>query len=717
MKKTSLVQSTALLLLIANTMICCDFSKKKDEENEKEAIMFPVAEKRPTITTVHDFTLTDDYHWLRERENPEVIAYLEAENKYAKSIMAHTKTLQERIFNEMKGRLIENDESVPVKKGNYYYYYRTQEGLQYPIYCRKRGNLQAKEEIILDVNQLADTTAYFSLGAFEVSPDHLYLAYSTDTDGSEKYTLYIKNLITGELTEDRVPEISSSIAWANDSQTLFYTIHDHAKRPFKVFKHKLGHHFSEDMQVFHEEDDRFFVNVSRSANKQLILIHAGSKTTSEVHYVSANQPDENLKLFSKRKNGVKYHIFPHENEYYVLTNFKAINYRLMKTPVVATNIKSWQEVISHNPNRKIETLDVFADYLAIYEREDGLRKIRIMDLKKRNEFYIDFPDPVYTINKESNPDFNEKNLRFSYSSLIRPLTTFQYNMSEQERISLKEEKVEGGYDFRNYKVERIFATAQDSTKIPVSLVYKKGLVKDGTNPVYLHSYGSYGSSMDPNFKSSRLSLIDRGFIYAMAHIRGGSDMGEEWYENGKLNKKKNSFTDFIACAEHLIKEKYTNKDKIAAMGGSAGGLLMGAVANMRPDLFKVMVAHVPFVDVANTMLDPSLPLTITEYDEWGNPNEKDAFEYILSYSPYDNVKAQNYPNMLITAGLNDPRVSYWEPAKWTAKLRSLKTDNNKIILKTNMEAGHSGSSGRYNYLKETAFEYAFILDVLGISEK
>jgi oligopeptidase B len=695
----------------------CETQKMQEQQQEKYAIKPPKAAKIPYITNIHGISIIDNFFWLRDRNNPDVIKYLEDENGYADSIMADTKAMQEKIFSEMKGRINEDDESVPVKRDDYYYYYKTEEGKQYMIYCRKKGSLSATEEVLLDCNYLAEDMPYFSLGAYEISPDHQTLAYAIDTDGSESYTLYFKNLATGHLLEDEIPEISPSLEWANDNQTVFYAVHDEAKRPYKLFRHKVGSSFQEDMQHYHEEDERFFLSIRKTKNNEFLLINLHSKTSSEIHYLNANQPDGQFKIFSPRRKNVKYSVFAHNQVFYVLTNAdKAVNYKIMITPKNATSHKNWQEFIPHSEDKKIEDIDAFSSQLAIYERENGLRKIRVVGLQNKSEYYIDFPEPAYTLINNANPDFNSKLLVFTYSSLVRPSTVYEYNLENKARQILKVDKIIGDYDPENYTSERIYAIAPDGARIPISLVYKKGLKKDGQNPLYLYGYGAYGITTDPYFNSNRLSLLDRGFIFALAHIRGGSDIDQKWYEEGKLLKKKNTFNDFIACAEHLEKENYTSPEKMVAIGGSAGGLLMGAVMNTRPELFNVIIAKVPFVDVINTMLDPTLPLTVTEYEEWGNPQEKNYFDYIYSYSPYDNVKAHNYPNILVTAGLNDPRVSYWEPAKWVAKIRDMKKDSNKLIFKTNMDAGHGGASGRYDNLNEIAYEYAFILKMLRITD-
>ncbi len=676
----------------------------------------PVANIKPHAQTLHGYTWVDNYHWLRERENPKVIDYLKAENKYTQSMTKHTRSLQSKLYKEMKSRIKETDLDVPVKKGGYYYYTKTIKGKQYPIHVRKLKSLDAKEEILLDPNKLARGKKYFRIGRFRVSPDHKLLAYSVDTAGSETYTVFIKNLESGKLLNDQIPNTYYSLEWGNDNHTLFYSTLDHAKRPFKIFRHILGHKAADDQWVYHEKDESYFVRLSKSRSQGFILMNLNSSITSEVHYLYADRPLSEFQVIAPRMHGVEYDVEHHGRYFYITTNQDAINFKLMRTPIKTPGRTHWEEVIAHRPDVKLDGVDAFAHHLAIYEREYGLKKLRIRPMGDHQEHYVTFPEPVYTFRATGNEEFNSDTIRYSYTSLVTPNSVIDYNMTTKRAELKKQDEVLGGYDPSRYTTQRIYATAPDGTKVPISLVYKNGLVRDGKNPALLYGYGSYGANMDPRFSSSRLSLLDRGFVYAIAHIRGGGDMGRPWYEDGKFLHKKNTFTDFIACAEHLIAEGFTTPKLLAIRGGSAGGLLMGAVTNMRPDLFNTVLAHVPFVDVINTMLDPTIPLTVIEYEEWGNPNDKTYYDYMMSYSPYDNIKAKNYPNMLITAGLNDPRVQYWEPAKWTAKLRTMKTDNNVLVLKTNMGAGHGGSSGRYDRIHEKAFEYAFMLDTLGIKK-
>lgn len=679
-------------------------------------IVPPIARIIPKTDTLFGDVRVDNYFWLREKSNPEVMNYLEAENRYTEAAMKPTENLQELLYKELRSRIKETDLSVPEKMENYYYYTRLEEGKQYPIHCRKKGSLDAPEEILLDENALAAGHDYLEIGVFKISPDQNLLAFSVDTNGSEDYTLYVKDLKTNSLLSDKIPYTYYSAEWANDNQTIFYVIVDEAQRPYKIYRHTLGGDPQKDVLVYHETDQAYEADLEKTRSKEYLLIKLESETTSEVRYLKADNPADSFRVIQPRQHGVEYSVSHHGDKFFIVTNDQAKNFKLMEAPVQDPSKANWKEVIPGRDSVKIDGTDAFKNHLVVYERERGLKKIRIMNLTDNQDYYIDFPEPVYTFWPERNPDFNTSLLRFDYTSLITPRSVFDYNMDNKTRELKKRDEVLGGYDPKLYQSERIFAKAQDGVMIPLSLVYKKGLVKDGANPLYLYGYGAYGISSEPYFSSNIISLLDRGFIYAIAHVRGGEEMGRYWYDDGKLLHKKNTFTDFIACAEHLISEKYTSKDKLVINGASAGGLLIGAVTNMRPDLFKVVIANVPFVDVINTMLDPSLPLTVIEYEEWGNPREKVSYDYMRSYSPYDNVEAKNYPSMLITAGLNDPRVSYWEPAKWTAKLRANKTDKNLLMLKTKMESGHFGATGRYDELKDIAFEYAFIFRVLGIKE-
>ena len=687
------------------------------QENRLQAPLTPpVAEKHPQVLVVHGDERIDDYFWMRDSNDPNVIAYLEAENAYTDAMMQHTQGLQTTLYSEMLARIKETDLSVPYRKDDYYYYSRTEEGKDYPIYCRKKGSLDASEEILLDQNELAKGYDYFSLGTFQVSPNHQLLAYSVDASGAEKHTLFFLDLNTFELYPETLTETYYSFAWGNDNRTVFYTKVDSTNRPFQLWRHTLGSSPEDDVLIYQEPDEAYFLSVGKTRSQAYILMSLGSKVTSEVHYLDAHNPTNSFQVIHPRQQGMEYSIEHHSDRFYIVTNDEAINFKLVKTPVAKPSKDNWQTVIPHREDVLLSSVSAFADYLVISERKGGLPMIRVQKPSTGEEQDIRFPEPTYSISPGNNPEFNTTTLRFNYTSLITPFSVFDYDMETKQRELKKETEVLGGYDRTQYESEWIMATASDGTEIPLSIVYKKGLQKDGTNPLFLTAYGSYGVSYPASFSSTRLSLLNRGVIVAIAHIRGGGEMGRKWYEDGKFLHKKNTFTDFIACAEHLIAQKWTSSDRLAISGGSAGGLLMGAVINSRPELFKVVLAAVPFVDVVTTILDTSLPLSALEWEEWGNPNDKTYYDYMKSYSPYDNVKPQDYPNILITAGLNDSRVKYWEPAKWTAKLRELKTDNNILLLKTNMGAGHGGASGRYESLKETAFEYAFVLDCLGLQQ-
>lgn len=672
----------------------------------------PVAKKIPHSRDVHGQKAEDPYYWLRQRDNPEVIAYLEAENAYTEAMTARTRPLQETLFAEIKSRLKETDADVPYKMGGFYYYTRTEAGKQYPIHCRKKGRLDAAEEVLLDLNALAAGTKYFRLGAFRLSPDHKRLAYSTDTNGSETYTVHIKDLASGALLPDRIANTYYGLEWGgNDS--LFYTVLDAAKRPFKVFRHDLGQ--ADDSLVHHEDDERFFVSLRKTRSGAYILIHLESQITSEVRAIDASKPAAAPRLIAARRQGIEYSVRHRGALFYILTNEDALDFKLVTAPVAEPEAANWKPLIPHREGVKIDSVDLFQNHMVRIERREGLERLVIRSFDSGQEKTVDFDEPVYAIGGSDNREFDARAFRFSYTSLVTPNTIYDIDMDSQAKEQKKRQEVPG-YEAADYVCERLFARAKDGTSVPISLVYKKGCKRDdGQTPTLLYGYGSYGAIIDPRFRSSVVSLLDRGFVYAIGHIRGGGSMGRGWYENGKLLHKRNTFTDFVACAEALVAAKITSPKKLAIMGGSAGGLLMGATVNLRPDLFQAVVAHVPFVDVINTMLDPTIPLTVIEYEEWGNPNKPEFFETMLSYSPYDQVEAKAYPHILITAGLNDPRVQYWEPAKWTAKLRALKTDDNALLLKTNMGAGHGGASGRYDRLGEIAFDYAFIIDKLGVN--
>ena len=677
----------------------------------------PVAKKIPKKLTIHDDTRIDNYYWLNERENPEVIDYLKAENEYTKAILKPTEKFQEELFQEMKSRIKETDESVPYEKNGYFYYTRYEEGKEYPIYCRKKGSLESEEMILLNVNEMAEGHEYFRASGLSVSPDNKLLAYGVDTVSRRKYTLHIKNLETGEILKDQIPVTTGYAVWANDNKTLFYTQKDEITlRSNKIFRHKLGDDYTDDTEIYHESDETFGTSVWRTKSDKYIMISSYSTLSEEYRFLDADNPFGEFKVVQPRERGLEYSISHFGDYFYIKTNLDAKNFRLMRTPVTKTTKENWEEVIPHREEVFLEGMALFQNYLVVEEREEGLTKIRVIDWNTNDEYFIKFDEEVYMAYISTNLEFNTKLLRFVYGSMTTPRSTYDYNMKTHEKELKKQQEVLGDFNASNYETKRLWATADDGTKIPMSIVYRKGVKLDGNNPTLLYAYGSYGATMDPYFSSIRLSLLDRGFIYAMAHVRGGQYLGRQWYEDGKLLKKKNTFTDFNDCAEHLINMKYTSSEKLFAMGGSAGGLLMGAIVNLQPELYKGVVAAVPFVDVITTMLDESIPLTTSEFDEWGNPKDKEYYDYMLSYSPYDQVKEQYYPAMLVTTGLHDSQVQYWEPAKWVAKLREMKTDDNVLLLHTNMEAGHGGASGRFEALKEYAMEYAFIFQLAGIEE-
>lgn len=676
----------------------------------------PTAQIKPHPLTIHGHTRTDNYYWLREKSGADTLAYLEAENAYTRVKMSHTETLQEKLYQEMVGRIQETDSTVPKRIGQNDFYTRTEEGKQYTIHCRKAGSRAAAEEILIDENELATGQPYFKLGLFELSPDQSILAYSTDTSGSERYTIYFKNLQTGELLADQIDGVSYGLAWANDNQTIFYTVKNEAWRDYQIKKHRLGSSAQDDQIVFQEEDALFSVSISKSKDKQFLFLKSGGIESSETYFLSADDPDGSFTLFQPRQEKVRYELNHRQGVFYILSNENAPNYQLFSTAATDPARENWQLVLPHSDTDYLQDIELFDEHMVIYGRANGLRTLRIFNFTTDTLLNVDFPEPVYTYGRADNPEPDTEKVRIVYQSLTTADTVYELNMNTLAWEFKKQTPVLGGYDPENYRSERIFATAEDGARIPISLVYKKGMQRNGRAPCLLYGYGSYGANVEPGFDAKRLSLLDRGFIYAIAHVRGSQTMGRHWYDQGKWLHKRNTFTDFIACAEHLICENYTSTEKLVISGRSAGGLLMGAVTTMRPDLFTAVVAGVPFVDVVTTMLDESIPLTVGEFDEWGNPKIKEFYDYMLSYSPYDNTTAQNYPNILITAGLNDPRVQYWEPAKWTAKLRQVKTDDNLLLLKTFMGAGHFSSSGRYDYLKDVAFEYAFVLDVLGVSD-
>ena len=675
----------------------------------------PSAPKRRQELKLHDDTRIDPWFWLKSVDDPETMAYLEAENAHTDAVMRPTEALQENLYQEMRGRIKEDDSTVPEKEGSYYYYTRYQEGGQYPIFCRKHRTLEADEEVLLDANVLAQDQDYLRVGALENSPDHRWLAYSVDTDGSEQFTIQVKDLESGQLLPDTVPNTYYSLVWANDNQTFFYSVLDEHHRPVKIYRHRLGDDSAQDQLVYHEQDERFFVGVGKSQSQRFIYIVTGGNNMSEWYFLDADQPDAQLTLIEPRHTDFEYDVVDHGDRFLIRHNGDgAKDFKVSATPIAAPGKEHWTDFIGHQPGRPIMGLHTFQDYLVIEQRSEGLPQIWTMELDSEDASEVAVDEQVYSLRVVEGREWESTTLRFSYASMTTPPTIYDYNLVTGEREFKKQVEVLGGFDSDDYITQRLWAPARDGTQVPISLLYRKDTPLDGPVPLYLYGYGSYGIIMEADFGSARLSLVDRGFIFAIAHIRGGMEMGWDWYEKGKLLDKKNTFTDFIDCADFLIREGYTTKGNIAAAGGSAGGMLMGAVANMRPDLFKALAAHVPFVDVLNTMLDNTLPLTTMEYNEWGNPNDVRYYDYIKSYSPYDNVTAQDYPHMLITGGISDPRVTYWEPAKWTARLRDTKTNDNMLLLKIHMDSGHGGASGRFDRLREVALEYAFILKAFGM---
>jgi oligopeptidase B len=674
----------------------------------------PLASRISRPLTIHGQTRIDDYYWLRERDNPKVVEYLKAENDYLRAVMKPTEALQETLYKEMAGRLKPIDTSVPYRLRGYYYYARYDEGKDYPVACRKEGSVEAPEEIMLDENTLSAGQTFFSAVGLAVSPDNNLLAYGLDTLSRRLYTIHFKNLKTGETLPDAIPNTEGAAAWANDSRTVFYAGKDTTTlRPCRIKKHVLGTDPDSDRDVFVEDDVTFEVSVRRSKSGKFLVVSSDSTLTTESRYLDADRPDGEFRVIQPRERGLEYHVEPYRDRFYILTNDRAKNFRLVETRVGRTTKDNWTEIIPHRADVLLEDFEVFDNFLAVEERRAGLTEIHCIGQRDKSERSIDFGEETYTASLGRNPELATDWLRYDYSSLTTPDSVYEYNMATGEKRLLKRQEVGGGFRPDDYRAERLWSTAADGVKVPVSVVYRKGFRKDGEGPLLLYGYGSYGASETDDFSAPRLSLLDRGFAFAVAHIRGGSEMGRAWYEDGKLLKKKNTFTDFIAAAEFLVAEKFTRPEKLFAMGASAGGLLMGAVVNLRPDLFRGVVARVPYVDVVTTMLDPDIPLTSSEYDEWGNPNDREYYDYMLSYSPYDNVEAKGYPALLVTTGLHDSQVQYWEPAKWVAKLRAMKTDRNPLLLYTTMDAGHGGASGRFQRLRETALEYAFMLNLAG----
>ena len=699
-------------------------------QTEKTADMKPpVAEKIKKELTTHDDTRIDNYFWMRlsdeqkNAENPDeqtqkVLDYLNTENTYKTAMLKHTEGFQENLFQEIVGRIKQDDETVPYKDNGYYYYTRYEEGKEYPINCRKMGSLDAEEEIMLDVNKLAEGYDYFSASGLSVSPDNKILAYGIDTVSRRRYTILFKMLDAGEMLEDQIPNTTGRVTWANDNKTVFFSRKNmETLRSERIMKHELGTNYQEDIEAYYEEDETFSCYVFKTKSKKYLMIGSSHTLSTEYRFLDADNPDGEFVVIQPRELNHEYDADHYGDHFYFKTNLDgAKNFKLMKTPVTKTTKENWVDVIPHRDDILFEGFEIFNEYLVLGERINGLRNIRVIRWDDNSEYYIEFDEEAYVARISVNPEFDTRILRFSYSSLTTPSSTFDFNMDTKERELLKEQEVLGGFDKNNYESKRFLATADDGTQVPVSVVYRKGIELNGDNPLLLGAYGSYGSSRDPSFSATRLSLLDRGFVYAIAHVRGGSEMGRYWYEEGKLMYKINTFSDFNDCAEYLIAKNYTNPNKLFAMGGSAGGLLMGAIVNMQPELYQGVVATVPFVDVVTTMLDGTIPLTSGEWDEWGDPRKKEYYDYMLSYSPYDQVKTMGYPNMLVTTGFWDSQVQYWEPAKWVAKLRDMKTDDNLLLFHINLEAGHGGVSGRFRRYRETAMEYAFMLDLVGISE-
>lgn len=675
----------------------------------------PIAKKVHTENTINGGHLVDDYSWLRDKSNPEVARYLEAENTYADSVMKPTEELQKKLYDEMVSHIKETDVNVPYKQGEYFYYSRWEKGKQYPILARKKGSVDAPEEITIDVNQLAQGEKFMAVGAYEVSEDGNLLAYSTDNTGFRQYRLHVRDLRTGKDLADSAEKIGS-VAWAADNKTVFYSVEeDKTKRHYRIYRHTIGTDTKNDPIAYEEKDERFNVGVAKSRSGKYLFMESGSHTTSEVRYLEAANPSAQWKVIAPRQQDVEYYADHLGDQFFIRTNDKGRNFRLVSAPVSSLGKENWKEVVAVRSDVMLNDFEPFADFYVLVERENGVPQLTVVNVATGAKQRIAFPEPVYTAFPQTNREYKTKFFRYSYQSLVTPASVFDYDVENHTSKLLKQTEVPGGFDATKYASERLWATARDGTKVPISVVYRKDLKKnDGSNPLYVYAYGSYGSILPVTFNSSRLSLLDRGVVMAYAHIRGGGDLGKPWHDAGRMMNKMNTFTDFIDCTEYLVANKYGSRDKIAIEGGSAGGLLMGAVTNLRPDLFKVVVSHVPFVDVMNTMLDASLPLTVPEYEEWGNPNEKPAYDYMLRYSPYDNLKKTAYPSMLVKTSFNDSQVMYWEPAKYVAKLRTLKSDGNVLVLKTNMAAGHGGSSGRYDHLKEIAFDYAFMLTQLGV---
>lgn len=705
-----------VLLLVIFAIHCAPDQEKKEMRSElfaKDHIEEPEVQQIPETLSIHGDTRIDPYYWLNQRENPEVIDYLKAENQYLDTMMAHTEELQDNLFEEIVGRIKKDESSAPYWDNGYYYYIRYEEGKEHPIYARKKGSLESEEEIMLNVNEMAEGHDYYQVTGVNVSPDNKWLAFGVDTLSRRIYTIHIKKLETGEVIQEQIENTTGGSVWANDNQTLFYSVKDETLRPFQIKKRLIGGD-QESKVVYTEEDSTFLTYIFKTTSRQYLVIGSSSTMTTEHRILDANKPEGEFKVFTPRERGIEYNIDHLDDQFYVLTNWDAENFRLMTSSEESTNKSHWTELIPHRTDVLLQDFQPFKDFLAISERKEGLAKIRIR-FSEDKDHYVDFDEDAYMASLSVNKNPDTSVVRIQYTSLATPNTYYDYDVNNEELELVKQQEVLGDFDPADYQTERIMVLARDGAKVPLSIVYKKGFERDGNSPLLLYAYGSYGHSMDPYFSSVRLSLLDRGFAFAIAHVRGGEEMGRRWYESGKLLNKKNTFTDFIDCADFLIENSYTGEEHLYAMGGSAGGLLIGAVINMRPELFRGVIAAVPFVDVVTTMLDESIPLTTGEYDEWGNPNEEEYYFYIKSYSPYDNVREQNYPATLVTTGLHDSQVQYWEPAKWVAKLRDHHTGDAPILLHTDLSTGHGGKAGRYERYKETAMEYAFFLDLEGIT--
>ncbi len=688
------------------------FGACQEKMNEKN--LPPICEKQEKLLSIHNHNRIDNYYWLNDRENSKVIDYLNQENDYTSNQMKDTEGFQKNLFNELKNRIKQEDESVPYEFNGYFYWRKFSIGDEHPVYLRRKKNSE-NNEVILNGNELAKDYDYFDLGDYDISPNNNLMAYGVDTLSRRIYQIKIKDLISGKLFDEVLENTTGSIVWANDNKTIFYTKQDQKTlRSFQIYAHQLGTSQDKDTLIYEETDDTFYCYVYKSKSEKFIIINSSSTLSDEYRLIPSDQPLSTPKIFQPRTKGLEYSIFHKDQQFYVLTNEDHHNFSLKTCDTNNTSKDNWNTFINGSNEVLIEGIDVFDNFLVITEREKGLLKLKVIDMKSSESHYISFNEQSYVVQTSANLLMNTNKLRFSYNSMVNPVTIYEYDMSDQSSKVLKEKEVIGGYNKEDYISERLWASARDGTKIPISLVYKKGTKKNSSNPTLLYAYGSYGYSIDPTFSTNRLSLLDRGFIFAIAHIRGGEDLGRSWYEDGKLLKKKNTFYDFIDCGKYLFETKYTNAEKLYAAGGSAGGLLMGAVINYSPELFNGVIAHVPFVDVMTTMLDESIPLTTGEYDEWGNPNNKEYYDYMLSYSPYDNIQRMKYPHLLVTTGLHDSQVQYWEPAKWVAKLREYKIDDNLLLLKTNMKAGHGGASGRFEYLKEIALDYAFLFKLEGI---